>query len=179
MQMTVKLPVMKEYLIDSFYLHFCSTDFSEIIYIIVQFIKKVKNLLKFLFGGDGVALDNMNINLLQKSLDGLWLKQRVISHNIANLDTPAYKTKTVAFEDVLADIQEKSENSKQLTEKLKEAKPEVVETDAAPLREDGNNVDIDKENIEMVRAQLQYEYTVRMLSDEISRLKYAINEGRN
>ena len=46
------------------------------------------------FGGIGTEL-------LIKSLDAVWLRQRVISNNIANSETPGYKSKTVEFESLL------------------------------------------------------------------------------
>jgi flagellar basal-body rod protein FlgB len=65
-----------------------------------------------------------------------------------------------------------------LNNQLSSLKPRITQNDDATLREDGNSVDVDEQNVEMVRAQFQYEYMIRLVSSEISRLKYAINEGR-
>lgn len=111
--------------------------------------------------------------LMQKSLDALWLRQRVVANNIANIDTPGYKSKQVRFEDLLqrqiffdSDIRDA------------DLEPQITETKNLSVREDGNNVDIDFENLEMVRTQIQYEYMIRKLSDEFSKLRYVISEGR-
>jgi len=45
-------------------------------------------------------------------------------------------------------------------------------------RADGNNVDLDAENVDMAKTVLNYNYLVRGLSDTYSRLKYAISEGK-
>ncbi len=41
--------------------------------------------------------NNIEFKAMQSSLDALWMKQRVISDNIANYETPGYKAKTVIF----------------------------------------------------------------------------------
>ncbi|HHU17500.1 MAG TPA: hypothetical protein GXZ70_04665, partial [Clostridiales bacterium] len=45
-------------------------------------------------------------------------------------------------------------------------------------RADGNNVNLDLENIEMAKVQIQYQYLTRSMTDMYSRLRYAISEGR-
>ena len=40
------------------------------------------------------------ISMAHKAMDFLWKKQEVIASNIANVDTPGYKNKNVAFEDI-------------------------------------------------------------------------------
>lgn len=107
-------------------------------------------------------------SLMQKSLDALWLKQRVISNNIANIDTPGYKSKMVKFEELINDQ----------TDLNKIPEPEIVTNNFTSIREDGNNVDIDKENIELYRTQIQYEYMARKLSQEFSNIKTVLTEGR-
>ncbi len=44
---------------------------------------------------------NNNINILNKALDGLWLRDKVINQNISNVNTPNYKRLTVNFENQL------------------------------------------------------------------------------
>ena len=39
------------------------------------------------------------ISMAHKSLDFLWRQQEVIAANIANVDTPGYKSKSVSFEE--------------------------------------------------------------------------------
>ncbi len=115
----------------------------------------------------------------QKSMDALWLRQQVIASNISNDDTPGYKSKTVQFEQLLQDAMgTQSSDMQQMQELISGLEPEVLESGGTQAREDGNNVDIDAENIELVRAQLQYEYMARSITDDISRLKYAITEGK-
>ena len=44
-----------------------------------------------------------SINNLERGLNASWKTNEVISSNIANIDTPGYKRKTVSFGDLLAD----------------------------------------------------------------------------
>jgi flagellar basal-body rod protein FlgB len=118
------------------------------------------------------------LSIAQKSLDALWLKQKVISSNIANIDTPGYKSRAVKFEELLKSALKRTASGAGRDSILDRLKPEVVKRTGTQAREDGNNVDIDAENVELVRTQLQYEFMTRALSDEMSRLKYAITEGR-
>lgn len=113
-------------------------------------------------------------NVMEKSLDALWLKQNVISNNIANVDTPGYKSQEVEFEDLLSKAVSNSNDIKDID--VPDAK--VIKNSNTSIREDGNNVDIDTENIELYRTQIQYEYMVKKLSDQYSNIKLAIMEGK-
>jgi len=123
-------------------------------------------------------LNDSNFRIMQKSLDALWLRQKVISNNIANIDTPGYKSKRVEFENILNNQLTSLNNDQGTNDQLQSREPQIIEDNKYIMREDGNNVDIDAQNIELVRTQIQYEYMTRMISSAISREKYAITEGR-
>ena len=112
--------------------------------------------------------------LMQKTLDALWLRQRVTANNIANIDTPGYKSREVKFEEYLSDAALNGPSLKE--DDIPDAR--IVTRNNTSLREDGNNVDIDKESLELYRVQIQYEYMVRKLSDEFSNIKTVLTEGR-
>lgn len=111
-------------------------------------------------------IESINFSLLQKSLDAVWLRQRVISNNIANIDTPGFKSQDVKFEELL------KAGDTGIPD------PKIITNDDTSIREDGNNVDIDKENIELYRTQIQYEYLARKLTDEFSNIRMVLTEGR-
>lgn len=117
--------------------------------------------------------NSLSTGLLQKNLDGLWLRQQVISDNIANMETPGYKSKVVSFEDELKEALSASD-ARKAREILAGATPAVTETEDESLRLDGNNVDVEAENIDLARTQLNYYLSLRSLSDEFSRLGIAI-----
>jgi len=126
-------------------------------------------------------MDNINstgMEFLLKGLDAVWLRQKVISNNIANSETPGYKRLSVEFEDLLKNlIESKYDDIEALKEAIANIESVVKQDSSSSTRLDGNNVVMDKEQIELARAQLQYEYLVSSLSSQISRLKYAINGG--
>jgi flagellar basal-body rod protein FlgB len=114
--------------------------------------------------------DSITAAILQKALDGTWQRQKAIANNIANHDTPGYKAIRVSFEDTLKRAIE--------TNNVKESKIRVYIDNSGSERADGNNVNLDLENIEMAKAQLQYQYLIRTMSDMYARLRYAVSEGK-
>lgn len=125
-------------------------------------------------------LDNISVNLMNKDLDGLWARQQDISDNIANIETPGYKSKSVSFEDQLqALLSDRPASNSELINNIKNIQPQTIVSDDQTSRLDGNNVDAEKENIELARTQLNYMYSLRELSDYFSRLRYAITDGKS
>ena len=136
-------------------------------------------------------LNTPTFNLLQKSLDVMWEKMNVTAQNIANVDTPHYKAQKVEFETILRqklDSMNKSyavamrysgKNANQkLQDLLNSVQPKVYTDNSTEMRTDGNNVDIDYENLELARTQLQYSYMVKKLTDEYNLIRYAVTEGK-
>ena len=114
------------------------------------------------------------VNVLDKALDASWTRNSVIANNIANVDTPGFKSQDVKFEEYLL-------NEVGYTDDLDS---EVARTDLDNLsamtytdygnvsyRLDGNNVDIDTENAELAKNQIKYYTMLDSTSQEFSRLK--------
>jgi len=127
--------------------------------------------------------DSITTSLYQKALDGTWQRQKAISNNIANAETPGYKALKVSFEDTLkSEVQKIQANStaggaKNLAS-MNDSDIRVDTMNTTSNRQDGNNVNLDAENVEMSKTGMQYYYLVRGLTDTYSRLKYAISEGK-
>lgn len=124
-------------------------------------------------------------SLLQKALDGTWERQKAIANNIANHETPKYKAVRVSFEDALQTevnkIQDNLKSSKEKAEALRgisQSEISVFKDYTTQERADGNNVNIDVENLELARTQIQYQYLARRMTDMFSRLRYAVSEGK-
>lgn len=119
-------------------------------------------------------MDSVPITLLQKDLDGLWTRQRAVSNNIANFETPGYKSKSVSFEDLLrAQVSDPSKTDQETVQGLENVQP-VTEELQDVYRADGNGVDLEKESLNLARTQLNYSYSLQELSDSFARLKTAI-----
>lgn len=128
-------------------------------------------------------LNNINLNMLNKSLDGLWLRQQITMDNISNYSTPGYKSKYVDFETQLKDkINSIKDNhnikSSVVNEDIKSSSITVGENENLTLRLDGNNVDLEKENLELAKTQIQYMYTINEMNSYFRRLKSVIAEGK-
>ncbi|HBD63465.1 MAG TPA: flagellar basal body rod protein FlgB [Clostridiales bacterium] len=124
--------------------------------------------------------NNTNLNILNRGLDGLWLRQQITMENIANYSTPGYKSKFVDFETMLkANLDGSSEQTtSEINEQIKSSSIIVKENKDQSLRLDGNNVDREKENLQLAKTQLQYMYTVTEVNSYFSKLKSVISEGK-
>lgn len=120
--------------------------------------------------------------MLQKALDGTWERQKAIANNIANQETPGYKAQKVSFEDALEREMKNyagaSDQKEQSVQGILNSEIKFYSDNSSSERLDGNNVNIESENIEMAKTQIQYQYLIRSMTDMISRLRYAVTEGR-
>ena len=117
------------------------------------------------------------VNVLGKAADASWTRNDILANNIANADTPGFKRKDVQFETYL-------KNAEAGTDSLNETVANIdlnelnctTYTDQANLsyRYDGNNVDINTENVELAKNQLKYYTLMNSMSQEFSRLKSAL-----
>jgi flagellar basal-body rod protein FlgB len=91
----------------------------------------------------------------------------VIASNMANVDTPGYRTKDIDFQHELA---------RAMTTPAGNA-PQMAVRDVQGLleRPDGNNVDIDRESMQLSEAQLQYQLGTQLIKDRFHEILSAIN----
>jgi flagellar basal-body rod protein FlgB len=96
-------------------------------------------------------------------------RQEVIASNIANADTPDYKTRDV-------------EPPGSFTSALRDAAPEpsgaIVEPPGLPSRNDGNNVSIDREARLLAETTLKFNVSAQLIRSELRAVRSAIEEGR-
>lgn len=116
------------------------------------------------------------VNVLGKTADAAELRNRIIANNLANVNTPGYKRQDVDFELTLSQAlgasRYESVDAKVGHLKSAELKPRVY-TDAANFsyRLDGNNVDVDTENVELASNQIKYNGLIQSINQEFSNLK--------
>lgn len=116
------------------------------------------------------------VNLLDKAADASWMREKAIAHNLANVDTPGYKRQDVEFELTLkrAITKTKQNNVINAATNLDAAslQPKVFSDYAGySYRLDGNNVDVDTENVELASEQIKYQALTESLSQEFTRFK--------
>ncbi len=123
-------------------------------------------------------MDGISLSLLNKDLDGLWAKQRAITNNISNSETPGYKSESISFEGELKKILSDSPSTaSELTKAIRDAKVTRTVSQDQSLRADGNNVDLEAENVELARTQLNYLASLQQVSDQFTRLRCVITGG--
>lgn len=122
-----------------------------------------------------------NVGVLQKGLDASWLKNEVITNNIANVDTPGFKSSSVSFESAFKSaLNGQSFAAKKTRQKHIDFKSQSMEatvtTNAGTSNGlDGNNVDIDYENAELAKNTIYYNTLIEQMTSEFRKLSSAIN----
>ena len=130
-----------------------------------------------------MGLFNSNFHTIKAAMDVSMLRQEIHAHNIANAETPGYKRKYVVFEELLQKVMEKKvklarTDPRHMGEIQEPVRP-VVRTDySTSYRNDGNNVDIDYEMVEMTKNGLRYQVLSRLMSMNIDRYNAVIRGVR-
>lgn len=130
-----------------------------------------------------MIFDTTQSAAMERSLSAIWQRAQLISNNIANEDTPGYKSKKLSFEGMLQQELRAVSNSRGMTRSEKASaisntRAKVYDDSTLSVRADGNNVNLDNEHIELARAQLQYQALKEKINGHYSQLKYAISGGR-
>ena len=116
------------------------------------------------------------INVLNRAADAAWQRNEAISNNIANVDTPGYKRQDVAFESVLQQAlgnnRYESMDDKVANVNLSRLRGRAyVDYANYSYRLDGNNVDIENENVMLAENQLKYQGLISSINQEFTNLK--------
>ena len=91
-------------------------------------------------------------------MDQLAARQKLTASNIANADTPGYKAKDIDFRSELA---------------------AVVDAPGLVSRNDGNNVNVDREARNLSETAMRFAIASNLLQTQIRGIRAAIQEGRN
>jgi flagellar basal-body rod protein FlgB len=117
-------------------------------------------------------------NNIERGLDAAWLRNDVISQNIANVDTPGYKRKVVRFEEFL-DNEMKTGRISQGKTRLSSNGMQITEDPTnSSYRSDGNNVDIEHEMALMAANSIRYNMLIQRMNGDFQKLKTVIRGGR-
>ncbi|MRS03365.1 flagellar basal body rod protein FlgB [bacterium] len=121
------------------------------------------------------------------ALKGLAARHQTISSNIANVDTPGYSAKQIDFETTLqrnmnrtaGKVSMAKTSSKHLdaTETLSSSFYNTSNRAGGTYREDGNNVDIDTELIDMSETNIKYQAISQEISSKLLLLKSIAQGG--
>jgi len=114
-------------------------------------------------------IDTPNVPFLERYLDLTTYRQTLLASNLANIDTPGYQTRDVAFQSELAYAS--------LTEYQEPLRPFARAVQGLMVRPDGNNVSLDREGLLLAQTQLQYKMAVELIRSEFRTIHGAINDG--
>lgn len=114
------------------------------------------------------------VNVLDKAADASWTRESILANNIANIDTPGYKRQDIEFADILkkklwgTNVRGLDKAVDSLDFKSLKGK-EYIDYKGFSYRLDGNNVDVDTENVELASEQLRYQGLTTAMSQEFKR----------
>jgi flagellar basal-body rod protein FlgB len=111
------------------------------------------------------VFDDVTSVALHSALRGLATRQRAIADNVANLQTPGFRANKVQFEDALRDAVVSGGSP--------DIQPAVLRS-LEPTREDGNNVNLDRETLQGVDTGLRYQLSLRALDSQYGLLRSSI-----
>jgi flagellar basal-body rod protein FlgB len=130
-------------------------------------------------------IQDPTIEAMGNYMSRLSKRQQVVASNIANIDTPGYKTRDVSFYATLEELMSGPSSVTRTTrpEHIEEwtfapAEPEVFEVPGLPARPDQNNVDIDREMLKLGETSFGYSMMATLLRSKFRIIASSINEGR-
>jgi flagellar basal-body rod protein FlgB len=111
------------------------------------------------------VLSDVTSATIHQALRGLSARQRAISDNVANLETPGYLAKRVDFE---SSLQAALSDGDPVT-----AQP-VESTSRAATGVNGNNVNLDEETLTSLDTNLRYQLMVNAINAKANGLRTAM-----
>lgn len=132
-------------------------------------------------------LSSPKVSVLEQSLAAASLRHKVISNNIANVNTPGFKKSEVAFESMLQSalggsqllMTNTNEKHFQTARSPLQVTPTINTITDTSMRTDGNNVDVDIEMAALAKNNIYYNAVAQQLGQHFSGLKSVINGGRS
>lgn len=103
---------------------------------------------------------------LERYLDVLSARQKLVSSNIANADTPGYKTKDLDFQS-------------EFRAAMRGLSPQPMEIGGLPVRNDGNNVSMDREARLLAENAMHFNIASNLLRSQLQAVRAAIQSGGN
>jgi flagellar basal-body rod protein FlgB len=103
---------------------------------------------------------------IERYMNLLSARQKLVAGNIANADTPGYKTKDIDFQGELAS-------------QMWNSNPSVLEVPGLKTKNDGNNVSVDREARLLAENALRFNVASNLARAELSTIRSAIQEDKS
>ena len=112
-----------------------------------------------------VMLDATTANL-QRYMDLLSTRQKLVASNIANADTPGYKTQDIDFQFEFMSL-------------VNGQQPQTIQPDGLDQKSDGNNVNMDREARMLAENAMRFNVASTLVRDQFKQIHEAIEEGKS
>lgn len=134
-------------------------------------------------------LDSYHLQVLERSMDAASMRHRAITNNLANINTPYFKSQQVNFEEYLQDelngvIGKKNLEAYRTNERHIPFKnsggfavPKLVSNPTAYVQNNGNNVDMEAESAELAKNQIWYSGLTQLTAGSFQKLRSVIEGG--
>jgi flagellar basal-body rod protein FlgB len=126
---------------------------------------------------DSTIVFDKTMQMVQDRLSLSSKNQKLISSNLANIDTPGYKTKSLSFEDTLRQSLQDHVLHMVRTNSRDMAPDDPVEALKDSSVKEGGRVDLDTQMVNLAKNSLEYQYMIAMLNKKFTMLKTAITDG--
>jgi flagellar basal-body rod protein FlgB len=129
-------------------------------------------------------IDTPMMGALSRFLDVDVARLKLITSNLANIDTPGYRTRDLDFHAELAragaeETRQESGNLVYASYPPASYTPIVRRLRGLIERPDGNNVSVERESLLLADTQMKYSLGVQLLKDEFHGISQAINSGES
>jgi len=99
-------------------------------------------------------------------MDLLSARQKLVASNIANVDTPGYKTKDIDFQF-------------EYISQMQGGAPNVIDLPGLAMKSDGNNVSMDREARLLAENALRFNVASNLMKTQLKMVESAIKEGQS
>jgi flagellar basal-body rod protein FlgB len=122
-------------------------------------------------------IDDTTVEALSRFLDVDVARYKLVSTNLANIDTPGYRTRDLDFR---AELQRAAAEASGI------APGELASASFTPVaravpglleRPDGNNVSVERETLLLAETQMKFNLGIQLLKDQFHTISLAINSG--
>jgi len=103
---------------------------------------------------------------LASYMDLLSARQKLVASNLANIDTPGYRTKDIDFQF-------------EYTSRIADTPPRVTEVQGLQVNNDGNNVNLDRETRLLSENAMRFNVAANLLRYQLQMTRMAIEEGKS
>jgi flagellar basal-body rod protein FlgB len=104
---------------------------------------------------------------LEKYMDLLAARQKLVAANVANADTPGYRTQDIDFQHEFQRAVDGGGGAR------------AMEAPGLVARNDGNNVSLDRESRLLAENAMRFSVASTLVKSQLRSLRLAIQEGKN